>query len=105
MNDNPPTMEVIDNGPQFWFLLKEGDEYYLDIRGQASFVEYNLLVLLTAEEKAAYLTSGHAYIDKLADDLNYRVTYNRTRNIYNEHGARTHQAIMAWIAANPNAIR
>ncbi|MBC8142058.1 MAG: hypothetical protein H7Y38_11530 [Armatimonadetes bacterium] len=98
-------MHVINNEPQFWFLLRAGDDLYLDLRVQASFAEYTALIRLSAEEKAEYAVSGHAYMIALAERLNYHVESHRSRNEYAAHGKRSHEAIMAWIAANPDAPR
>ena len=96
---------VIDNEPQYWFLLKDGDDLFLDLRVQASCVEYTALIRLTPEEKAEYAQTGHDYMVKLAESLNYYVETHRSRNIYKEYGDISYAAIMAWIAANPDAER
>jgi hypothetical protein len=93
-------MEVIDHEPLLWFLLRDGEEYFLDVNATASFVGYNLLVRLTDEERAAYAASGHDYLTRLADSLNYHTEYNKTRNVHREYGDQAHTAIMAWKAAN-----
>jgi hypothetical protein len=89
-------MKVIDYDPQFWFLLQDDNFYYLSIRCQQSFAEYELLIQLTQDECKEHHASGHGYIGELAERVNYRVRDYQSRDISKQRGDLVHQTIMAW---------
>ena len=43
-------MKVIDSEPHSWFLLKEGDRYYMVARVTRSAVDWSVLVELLPQE-------------------------------------------------------
>lgn len=43
-------MEVVLSEPGFWYLLKKGEAYYIDVNCEASFVGFTLMVALNADE-------------------------------------------------------
>ncbi len=107
-------MHVIDNEPQFWFLLKfllkDGDDLFLDLRVQSGLSEWTSLIRLSPDEKAAYAApqspiSGHDYFVKHAETLHMQSQRNNDRNENATLGDKSYAAIMAWIAANPDAPR
>jgi len=99
-------MQVIDNEPQFWFLLQDGDDLFLDLRVQSGFAEWTALLRLSPEDKARYAApGGHEYLVKRAETLHDYCQENRSRGEDATHGKRSQEAIMAWIAGNPDAPR
>ena len=98
-------MKVIDNGPQSWFFLRDGEAYYLSVRCQQSFVEFELLLQLTPDEYREYHACGHVYIDYLATRVSYWAREYMPRDLSQQLGDTVHQAVMTWIKENPDAPR
>lgn len=63
-------MRVVDHEPHRWFLLRAGDRLYLDVNCEHSFIGYAMLVELDDGERRAHEEGGHAYLDRLAEDIN-----------------------------------
>lgn len=97
-------MQVVDYGPQMWFLVREGSDYYLTVRCQQSFVEFELLVRLSADEYREYHALGHVYIDYLAARISYWASEYAPRNLHQQLGQRVHEAIMAWKATQDEMV-
>ncbi|RYG63805.1 hypothetical protein EON80_20475 [bacterium] len=91
-------MKVADYGPQAWFLLKDESRYYLSVRCQKSFVEFELLVQLNAAEYSEYHALGHVYIDYLASRISYWADEYTSRDLSKQLSDQVHQTIMAWKA-------
>ena len=62
-------MKVLDHEPQFWFLLEDEGTLYLDANCNHSFVGYDFLLPLNAEEVGKYRSQGRAFLSWLADDI------------------------------------
>ncbi len=94
-------MEVIDHDPQYWFLLREGEEEYLSVRCQRGFMDYSMLVRLTAEEREAAheAGSGHAYLDAVATNINDHPEQYQARDFEKRLGPRVTQTVVAWRTA------
>ncbi len=91
-------MKVVDYGPQFWFLLQDGDAYYLSVRCQQSFAEYELLIQLSPNEWNEYHALGHAYIDYLANRINYWAREYTNRDLSRQLSSHVTQAVHEWKA-------
>lgn len=59
-------MRVVDHEPQWWFLLEENGSLFLDVNCNQSFVGYDFLLELNAEEHGAYKHEGREFISRLA---------------------------------------
>jgi hypothetical protein len=77
-------MEVIDEGPQAWLLFKREDELFLDVNCSHSAAGYSVLIRLKPEEEAAYAREGRAFLDRLAQDVQYSGPFStlQNRNLY-----------------------
>ena len=62
-------MRVVDHEPAWWFLLEEDGSLFLDANCDYSFVGYNFLLQLNAEELKAYRHEGRAFISRLATEI------------------------------------
>lgn len=96
-------MQVYEHGPQFWFLLKDGNDYYLSVRCEQSFVGFEMLLRLNPNEYREYHACGRVYIDYLATRVNYWASEYQSRNLQQKMGAQVHEVIMAWLVDNPGA--
>ncbi|RYX80979.1 hypothetical protein EON83_26245 [bacterium] len=92
-------MKVIDYGPQAWFFLKDENGYYLSVRCQQSFAEYELLIQLDSNEYREYHALGHVYIDYLAARISYWASEYKPRDLSKQLGQTIHETIMTWKAA------
>lgn len=60
---------VLEYGPQAWYLLRDGQQLYLDVNCNYSFVGYSFTMELNSDEAAKYRLHGIAYLDKLAQGV------------------------------------
>lgn len=60
-------MRVIDHEPQWWFLFEEDGAFFLDGNYNHSFVGYDFMIQLNAEEVAQYRARGREFIGVLAE--------------------------------------
>ena len=90
-------MQVIDHQPAAWFFLQDGSDYFLDVCCGRSAVGFSVTIQLSEEERALYASLGHAYIEKLADQI-----FNKSNPLDPRHirdsaiQERLHSAIMEW---------
>jgi len=98
-------MKVIDNEPQWWFLLEENGALFLDANCSHSFVGYDFLLQLNAEELKAYVHEGRAFISRLASEIQEsapiaRVSTSRFkgRDLSRTHLDRVTNAVESWRA-------
>ncbi|WP_343662387.1 hypothetical protein [Ralstonia sp.] len=78
-------MEVLENGPQAWYLLRDGQQLYLDVNCSHSFVEYSFTMLLNSKEAAQYRRRGRAFLDELAHTIQFSAPgVSGTLSIYKE---------------------
>ena len=96
------TWKLIDNGPQFWLFFHDGKNYFLSVRCQQSFVEYEILLPLSPEEYREYHALGHVYLDYLAARVNYWASEYHARNVAKEYRDETQHAFEEWKLAHPN---
>lgn len=56
----------MDHSPHFWFLLREGADYYLDVNCGQGAVGLSVLLKLSVAECAEYHGLGRVFIDGFA---------------------------------------
>jgi hypothetical protein len=96
-------MKVLDERPAGWFLLEENGTLLLDVNCSHGAFGYSWMIALDADETRAFREEGRAYLDRLAEDINYgapivegsRSRY-RDRNVTETYGARANHAVAAW---------
>ncbi|CAN5228036.1 hypothetical protein BH09PSE6_BH09PSE6_03270 [soil metagenome] len=98
-------LQVVDYGPQAWFLLTDGEALLLEARCSSSAVDYSWLIELSEEERATLLERGHPYLDELADAIHHSAPASQTsksrykdRNLDHARAAEVTAAIRAWMA-------
>lgn len=64
-------MEVLEYGPHAWYLLRDGQQLYLDVNCNHSFAGYSFTMQLNSDEAAMYRRRGGPYLDELADAIQY----------------------------------
>ena len=90
-------MKVIEHKPLEWFLLQQGDDYYIDVNCSRSFVGFSVSVQLNSSEKMHYKNQGFSFIDSLGEAIAQKSEINHPRNIDNKELLDTiHEAIMEW---------
>jgi len=80
-----PVKAVYHTSDEWWHLLQSDDgELFLLVSCEASFVSYDCLVQLNAEEMRDYLGLGWLSIQHLANRINYFVDEYKNRRITGE---------------------
>lgn len=88
-------MHVIDHDPGFWFLVKNNEEFFMDVNCNHSFVGYTVLIQFNDEEKKQYQEKGREYLKQLANAIQYSgLTKYQDRKINGEHEQQVYNAIM-----------
>lgn len=64
-------MEIIDFEAQFWFLLKQENEYFIDVNCSSSFIGYGRFIKLNDGEIRNYLEKGKVFVTEFANDIQY----------------------------------
>ena len=62
-------MTVVDHEPHWWFLLKDGDTLLFDVNCSHGAVSYSWLMALNTGEAAQLESSGRAFLNRLAEDV------------------------------------
>lgn len=91
-------MKVIDSEPHSWFLLKEGDRYYMDARVTRSAVDWSVLVELSPQEYREYHAMGKVFLEYLAARIHNFTEEYQGRDLSKTVGERVHQTIVEWRA-------
>ncbi len=98
-------MKVIDHEPQWWFLLEEDDQLFLDANCNHSFVGYDFLIQLNPEERQAYAQEGREFISRLATRiqdsapiLEISASRFKGRDLSRTHGDKVMAAVKHWQA-------
>ncbi len=71
-------MKVIDEERSSWFLFEEEGELLFDVNCSHSFVSYDFMMFLNAEEVTAYKAKGREYLNELANAINYSSPISKT---------------------------
>lgn len=59
-------VDVIDHQPAGWFLLRDGDDLFLDVNCTHGAVGYSWLIMLDGPERRAYQDDGRIVLHRLA---------------------------------------
>ena len=89
-------MEVVDHEPHCWFLLRDGDDYFLDVNCGISAVGFSVLVKLGDSEKRAIVQTGHGAGEELAAAIQNSPSRYFDRNLASSHEAAVNEAIARW---------
>lgn len=105
-------MEVIDEEPQSWFLLKEGSSLFLNAACEHSFIGYDFLVRLSANEATEYNEGGRKYLKQLSEAICYSAPIVKDsgsiyagRNMLSAYRSQVASAIEKWRVSNDPAKR
>jgi hypothetical protein len=97
---------VLEYGPQAWYLLRDGPQLYLDVNCNHSFVSYSFTMQLHRDEAAKYRRQGRAYLDELAQVIQYAgpgssdgLSAYKVRNLAPDVSARVNGGIKLWLSA------
>ena len=98
-------MEVLEYGPHAWYLLRDGQQLYLDVNCNHSFAYYSFTMQLNNDEAAKYRRRGGPYLDELAHAIQYSAPgVSGSRSIYTDRlaapeiTAEVNNAIKLWLA-------
>lgn len=91
-------MKVVSQRDSFWFLLKDGERFFLDVNSGSSFVGYSITIELEATELENFDEEGDRFIDQLADQINDQQGpfLEREKDLEEATLTQIHEAIMAW---------
>ena len=74
-------LHVIDYRPHAWFLLRGGEDYYLDVNCNQGPVGFSVLVKLTEAEYREYHALGRIFADYFAAKIAYWSSDFRERDL------------------------
>ena len=97
-------MFFVEHEPYTYFLLRDGDDLYLDANCDHGAVGYSVLIQMNDEEVKHYVENGKAYVRDLAVSIHNNVPILRpgskydVRDIayYSTTGKRVMNAIKSW---------
>src|SRR5262245_51320556 len=89
-------MKVVAHEPEAWYLLGDGDDYFLDVRCEGYATDYSMLVMFSPQERDEYLGAGRSVAERLAGDVRNHPRQYSARNLLNRHGDRVLDAIRLW---------
>ena len=94
-------MEVIDFEDRAWFLLKDDDNYFLDVNCSNSAFGFSLLICLEGEELNYFQKYGHDYIEKLAKEIAYHSNSKYSnRDMSQDYKTIVSEVIKSWKLKN-----
>jgi hypothetical protein len=98
-------MRVLDHEPQWWFLLEEDGSLFLDANCNHSFVGYDFLLELSAEEHRAYKHEGREFISRVATEIQDSApivkgstSRFKGRDLSRTHSDKVTKAVESWRA-------
>lgn len=96
-------MKVIDFEPQLWFLLRQGNDYFIDVNCSHSFVGYGRFIQLDASELKEYKKRGKLFLNDFASDIQYYGMNKKytERHILGEINALAYKSILKFNEDNP----
>lgn len=94
-------MDVIDFEDRAWFLLIDGENYFIDVNCNISAFGFSMLICLDGEELKMFKQHGHQYIDELAKDIAYYSTSKYgNRDKSTDYSMIVSDAIKSWKIKN-----
>jgi len=95
-------MKLIEYGPGLWQLYQQGDSLFLSVRCQASFAEFETLILLSPEEVREFEGLGRVFLEYLAGKVSYYwPSEYRGRDVSKEWGAAVTEVVREWLSLHP----
>jgi hypothetical protein len=88
-------MTVIDQEPKSWYLVRDGDSLFLDVRCSSQLADFSIAIRLEPEESENYAVAGHAYVADLAHSVSSGPSRFYSRRVSNEDQGRVDTAILA----------
>ncbi|HEX7641985.1 MAG TPA: hypothetical protein VF472_07185 [Burkholderiaceae bacterium] len=89
-------MEVVEHEIGAWYVLRDGEEYYLDVRTGLFGYGFWLLMRLNDEEVDGYLITRKAFIKPLVGEILHRPQLYFMRNESIDKQKTAFDAITAW---------
>ncbi len=90
-------MRIVEFDPNAWFFLTDGNDFFMDVNCNYSFVGFTRTIQLNAPEIAAYKNDGRLYLVKLADEIQYQaLTVYQQRNVNREIEEQVSAAIIKF---------
>jgi hypothetical protein len=86
-------VEVVDHQPHGWFLLRDGERYFLDVNCHLPFVDISILVELDDEERTEHRALGRTFVEYLAAKVSHWPDRYRSRDITGPLAQAAQQAI------------
>jgi hypothetical protein len=74
-------MEVVDHQPHGWFLLRDGERYFLDVNARLPLVDISIFLELDGEERAEYVALGRTFVEYLAAKVSHWPSRYRSRDV------------------------
>lgn len=96
-------MDVLDFEDRAWVLLKDNDNYFIDVNCNNSAFGFSMLICLEGEELTIFYKQGHKYIDKLAKDIaHHSISKYGNRDKSTEYSKMVSNAINSWKLKDSN---
>ena len=103
-------MQVIDDEPSGWLLVRDGSRLLLDVNCSHGAVSYDFLMALDEHEAAAYAAGGHDFISVLAGKgqnsapgVRGSTSPYRERHLPSDIRAKVNDATIGWLTARRSA--
>ncbi|MFC7521138.1 hypothetical protein ACFQS6_15555 [Xanthomonas populi] len=96
-------MIVVGHAPADWFLLRDGDLDWLDVKCNVSFTGFPVLLALNATGQADVVADGHAACARPAAQVHWQPRDFVMRDVSASHGACVTTVVQARQAANTAA--
>jgi len=93
-------MKVISHGPSFYFLVQDGDNYYLDVNCTVRFAGFCITFELNQDEIAQFKNRGESHIKELAEKVNRLANTYQARQLNETIKKQVNDTIMEWNNAN-----
>lgn len=99
-------MNVVFYSFNFRYLLKNEDQYILDVNSGRGFVGFTISISLSKDQKAAYFEHGNSYIEELAEHVHQHQDMYLECQIDQDSKKKIHSTILKWQKENNvNAIK
>jgi hypothetical protein len=94
-------MRIVEFDRSAWFFLTDGNDFFMDVNCNYSFLGFTKVIQLNQDEVAAYKNEGKTYLIKLANEIQYLAlsTY-KERNVNREMEEQVSEAIIRFNEEN-----